>query len=65
MMTDKKELPMLNSERKEWVQKLRDADTKAQDAYNAALRFVNRIVLEADYLTTEQKTLILDSIWDK
>ena len=64
-MTDKKELPMLNSERKEWVQKLRDADTKAQDAYNAALRFVNRIVLEADYLTTEQKTLILDSIWDK
>ena len=63
-MTDSN-LPMLNSERKEWVQKLRDADTKAQDAYNAALRFVNRIVLEADYLTTEQKTLILDSIWDK
>lgn len=59
------DLPMLNSERKEWVQKLRDADTKAQDAYTAALRFVNRIVLEADYLTTEQKTLILDSIWDK
>ena len=65
MMTDKKELPMLNSERKEWVQKLRDADTKAQDAYTAALRFVTAIINQADYLDTNAKIELLDAIWRK
>lgn len=57
------DLPLLNSERYQFQQKLKAADTKAQEAHSAALRFVNRIVNEADFLTEQQKELLLALIW--
>lgn len=59
------DLPLLPSERRQYEMKIRDAVNHADAQWNAALRYVNRIVLEADYLTNEQKDLILESVWRK
>lgn len=58
-------LPLLSSERKCLTDKIIQANLRADEQWAAALRFVNRIIVESDYLNMDQKTLILNSIWEK
>jgi len=57
------DLPLLNSERKEFQNKLREMKEQLQLVETTVLHRINRIVNEADYLTTEQKTELLNQIW--
>lgn len=58
-------LPLLPSERRAYEMKIREAVNHADAQWNAALRYVNRIVLEADYLTNEQREKLLETMWKK
>ena len=55
-------LPLLNSERKEYQHKLKEAQSKYETAYSSALRKFTRIINESG-LTEEEKQDILGQLW--
>lgn len=57
-----KKLPLLNSERKELLQRIKDAENRADTIFGAVTRKHNSIIVRADYLTTEQKERLLTQI---
>lgn len=57
--------PMLNSERKELLDTVAALRQDKDAAYAAALRTVNRIILEAPFLTDAERDYLLDKIWSK
>jgi hypothetical protein len=64
-MAKEKILPMLNSERKELLDKIQKLKQEKDALYAATLRRVNGIVVTAPYLSTEAKTMLLESIWSE
>jgi len=60
--TESLELPLLNSERKELLQRIKDAENKADTIFGAVTRKHNSIIVRAKYLTTEQKEMLLAEI---
>jgi len=58
----KAELPLLNSERKELLQRIKDSENKADTIFGAVTRKHNSIIVRAKYLTTEQKEMLLAEI---
>lgn len=64
-MAKDKALPLLNSERKELLQKIKDAENKADTIYAAALRKVNSTITTCKILTEAQKIELLALIWSK
>lgn len=61
-MPKSKDLPLLNSERKELLQRIKDAESRADTIFGAVTRKHNSIIVRADYLTTEQKEKLLAQI---
>lgn len=57
-------MEMLNSERRELLNTIAALRQDKDAAYAAALRTVNRIILEAP-LTNAEKDYLLDKIWSK
>lgn len=57
--------PMLNSERKILLDQIAALKQDKNAAYAAALRMVNRIILEAPFLTNEERDFLLSKIWSK
>jgi len=58
-------MELLNSERKELqdeIERLKDALDQAWASNN---RRMNRIILTSDYLSVEQKSQLLDAVWEK
>lgn len=58
-------MEILPSEWKRLNDKLTQLKNEKESIRGQTLRNVNRIVLEADFLSTEQKDLILEMIWRK
>lgn len=61
-MPKSKDLPLLNSERKELLQRIKDAENRADTIFGAVTRKHNSIIIRAKYLTTEQKEKLLSEI---
>ena len=59
------DLPLLPSERRQYEMKIREAVNHADAQFHAALRYVNRIVLEDQFLTNADKDRLLSKIWEK
>lgn len=59
------ETEMLPSERKQLLAQIAQLRQEKDAAYATALRKVNRVVLMMDDLSVDQKTAILELIWDK
>lgn len=59
------ELPLLNSERKAYEEKIKEQKKRADEIYGCVLRKVNGIIVLSDYLTTEQKERLLSIIWSE
>lgn len=57
------DLPLLNSERTEYQNKLRQIKEDLELACTATLHRVNGIINEAEYLTDEIKEMLLKEIW--
>lgn len=58
-------MELLNSERKDLLEKIKQERNRADEIYNVALRRVNAIILNDKTLTLEQKTSILEEVWKK
>ena len=54
-MAKDKALPLLNSERKQLLQRIKDAENKADTIYAAALRKVNSTITKAEWLPLEHR----------
>jgi hypothetical protein len=54
---------MINSERKELTERLNQALKEQANIKYSVLSFVTAIINRADYLSTEQKKELLESIW--
>lgn len=59
------ELPLLPSERKELLNKIKEANTKAEMAYANALRQFTRVINTHEGLSDNQKESILYRIWNE
>lgn len=57
-----KELPLLNSERKELNEKIKEAKKRADETYGCVMRKVNGLIIRATYLTTEQKERLIEEL---
>lgn len=57
-----KELPLLNSERKAYEEKIKEAKKRADETYGCVMRKVNGLIIRATYLTTEQKQLLIEEL---
>lgn len=64
-MAKDKNLPMLNSERKEWQTKVTELTKEKDQIYSAALRKFNSIIIKAEYLTIAQREQLLEQLWSK
>lgn len=62
-MTTKKTIPLLNSEKAEFLRKIRQLQEDTELTQTATLQKVTRIINEADYIDEEIKTKILKEIW--
>lgn len=58
-MAKDKELPMLNSEKKELLERIKVEKNRADQVFGCVMRKVNGVVIRADYLTTEQKERLI------
>lgn len=58
-------MEMLPSEKKELLSQIAALRQDKDAAYAAALRTVNRIILQAPFLTNEERDWLLDRIWSK
>jgi len=61
-MSKDKTPPLLNSEKKELLQRITDANNRADTIFGCVTRKHNSIIVRADYLTTEQKERLLAEI---
>jgi len=58
-------LDLLPSERKQLLGEIAQLKAEKDAAYGSALRKVNRIILMRDDLSVEQKTNLLEMIWER
>lgn len=61
-MAKDKALPLLNSERKELLQRITDANNRADMIHGACTRKFMGLVMRADFLTTEQKEKLAELV---
>jgi len=54
-----KELPLLNSERRAYEEKIKEQKKRADEVYGCVMRKVNGIIVRSDFLTTEQKERLI------
>lgn len=54
---------MLNSEKKEYIDKIRQLKEEMDLIYTKTLQSVTRIINTADYLDNKQKETLLEEIW--
>lgn len=57
-----KELPLLNSERKELLQRITDANNRADTVHGVCTRKFMGLVMRADFLTVEQKEKLAELV---
>lgn len=65
MQEQKQEDILLNSERRALMDEIAELKQRIEAAWATNNRRMNRIVLTSDYLSVEQKSRLLDSIWEK
>ena len=56
------ELPVLNSERKAYLEQIKEANKRADEVYGVCHRKFMGIVMRALFLTTEQKEKLAEEI---
>lgn len=56
---------LLNSERKTLMDEIAELKQQLDSAWASNNRRMNRIILTSDYLSVEQKSRLLDSVWEK
>lgn len=56
---------LMPSEKKCLMDKIQKLKQEKDALYAATLRRVNGIIVTANYLTTEQKTMLLESVWSE
>lgn len=61
-MPKNKDLPLLNSERKELLQRIKDAESRADTIHGVVTRKFMGLVMRADFLTIEQKEKLAELI---
>ena len=59
------DLPLLPSERKEFLSKIKEANDKYEMAYANALRHFTRVINTHEGLTSELKESIIYRIWNE
>ena len=59
------ENPLLNSERRALMDEIAELKQRLDAAWATNNRRMNRIILTSDYLSVDQKSWLLDSIWEK
>lgn len=59
------DLPLLPSERRELLQKVKDANARYEQAYDAARRSFTAIINNDESLSLEQKESLIRSIWSR
>ena len=65
MQEQKQEDILLNSERRALMDEIAELRQRLDAAWATNNRRMNRIVLTSDYLSVEQKSWLLDSIWEE
>jgi len=65
MQEQKQEDILLNSERRALMDEIAELKQKLDAAWASNNRRMNRIILTSDYLSVDQKSQLLDSIWEK
>jgi len=65
MQEQKQEDILLNSERRALMDEIAELKQRLDAAWATNNRRMNRIILTSDYLSVEQKSRLLDSIWEK
>lgn len=56
---------LLNSERKTLMDEIAELRQQLDAAWASNNRRMNRIILTSDYLSVEQKSQLLDAVWEK
>jgi len=59
------ENPLLNSERRALMDEIAELKQKLDAAWASNNRRMNRIILTSDYLSVDQKSQLLDAVWEK
>lgn len=59
------DLPLLNSERKDLYEKIKQAKIEAESSFHAALRSCIETVNRADYLSEEVKSKLIEEFYNK
>lgn len=65
MQEQKQEDILLNSERRALMDEIAELKQRLDAAWATNNRRMNRIIMTSDYLSVEQKSRLLDSIWEK
>ena len=65
MQEQKQEDILLNSERRALMDEIVELKQRLDAAWATNNRRMNRIILTSDYLSVDQKSQLLDSIWEK
>lgn len=65
MQEQKQEDILLNSERRALMDEIAELKQRLDAAWATNNRRMNRIILTSDYLSVDQKSQLLDSIWEK
>jgi len=56
---------LLNSERRALMDEIAELKQKLDAAWATNNRRMNRIILTSDYLSVDQKSQLLDAVWEK
>ena len=65
MQEQKQEDILLNSERRALMDEIAELKQRLDAAWATNNRRMNRIILTSDYLSVDQKSQLLDAIWEK
>lgn len=65
MQEQKQEDILLNSERRALMDEIAELKQRLDAAWASNNRRMNRIILTSDYLSVDQKSQLLDAIWEK
>jgi len=64
-MQEQKQDILLNSERRALMDEIAELKQKLDAAWATNNRRMNRIILTSDYLSVDQKSQLLDAVWEK
>lgn len=61
-ITQNKELPLIPSERRQYEEKIKEANKRADETFGCVMRKVNGLIVRATYLSTEQKERLIEEL---